>query len=138
MKEISDYIAEGAMAFLKANGKYSDILVVVGILLAVMANSNPHSHWSIALAFVMGAVLSATAGYIGMKAATKANVRTAQAARTSLSKALNVSFTGGAVMECWRCRPGCIRPGWIIYYISRYLLREPPSTRKKWSGPSKY
>ena len=73
-------------------------VVIVGILLAVMATANPHSHWSIALAFVLGAVFSATGGYIGMRAATKANVRTAQAARTSLSKALNVSFTGGAVM----------------------------------------
>jgi K(+)-stimulated pyrophosphate-energized sodium pump len=63
-----------------------------------MASTNPHSHWSIAVAFVVGAVFSATAGYIGMKVATKANVRTAQAARTSLSKALQVSFTGGAVM----------------------------------------
>lgn len=99
MKEISTYIAEGAMAFLKAEWKILGyFVVIVGILLAVMANANPHSHWSIAVAFVIGAVLSATAGYIGMKAATKANVRTAQAARTSLSKALNVSFTGGAVM----------------------------------------
>ena len=99
MKEISNYIAEGAMAFLKAEWKVLGyFVVIVGILLAVMAQANPHSHWSIALAFVLGAVLSATAGYIGMKAATKANVRTAQAARTSLSKALNVSFTGGAVM----------------------------------------
>ncbi len=99
MKEISNYIAEGAMAFLKAEWKVLGyFVVIVALLLAVMANSNPHSHWSIALAFVLGAVLSATAGYIGMKAATKANVRTAQAARTSLSKALNVSFTGGAVM----------------------------------------
>jgi K(+)-stimulated pyrophosphate-energized sodium pump len=99
MKEISNYIAEGAMAFLKAEWKVLGyFVVIVGILLAVMATANPHSHWSIAIAFVIGAVLSATAGYIGMKAATKANVRTAQAARTSLSKALNVSFTGGAVM----------------------------------------
>ena len=99
MKEISQYIAEGAMAFLKAEWKILGYFVaIVGILLAVMATANPHSHWSIAVAFVLGAVLSATAGYIGMKAATKANVRTAQAARTSLSKALNVSFTGGAVM----------------------------------------
>ncbi|MFN5761145.1 MAG: sodium-translocating pyrophosphatase, partial [Sphingobacteriales bacterium] len=73
-------------------------VVVVAILLAVMAQANPNSHWSIAIAFVIGAVASATAGYIGMRIATKANVRTAQAARTSLSKALNVSFTGGAVM----------------------------------------
>jgi K(+)-stimulated pyrophosphate-energized sodium pump len=99
MKEISNYIAEGAMAFLKAEWKVLGyFVVIVGILLAVMASANPHSHWSIAIAFVLGAVLSAAAGYIGMRAATKANVRTAQAARTSLSKALNVSFTGGAVM----------------------------------------
>ncbi len=99
MKEISNYIAEGAMAFLKAEWKILGyFVVIVGILLAVMATANPHSHWSIAIAFVVGAVLSAFAGFIGMKAATKANVRTAQAARTSLSKALNVSFTGGAVM----------------------------------------
>jgi len=99
MKEISNYIAEGAMAFLKAEWKVLGyFVIIVGILLAVMASANSHSHWSIAIAFVIGAVLSATAGYIGMKAATKANVRTAQAARTSLSKALNVSFTGGSVM----------------------------------------
>ena len=99
MKEISNYIAEGAMAFLKAEWKILGyFVVIVGILLAVMASSNPHSHWLIAGAFVVGAVFSAVAGYIGMKVATKANVRTAHAARTSLSKALNVSFTGGAVM----------------------------------------
>ncbi len=99
MKEISTYIAEGAMAFLKAEWKVLGyFVVIVGVLLAVMAQANPQSHWSIAIAFVLGAVLSATAGYIGMKAATKANVRTAQAARTSLSKALKVSFTGGSVM----------------------------------------
>ena len=99
MKEISTYIAEGAMAFLKAEWKILGyFVVIVGILLAVMATTNPHSHWLIAGAFILGAVLSATAGYIGMKVATKANVRTAQAARTSLSKALSVSFTGGSVM----------------------------------------
>jgi len=99
MKEISNYIAEGAMAFLKAEWRILTYFVaIVALLLGVMAKSNPHSHWSISLAFVLGAVCSAVAGYIGMKVATKANVRTAQAARTSLSKALNVSFTGGAVM----------------------------------------
>jgi K(+)-stimulated pyrophosphate-energized sodium pump len=99
MKEISTYIAEGAMAFLKAEWKVLGyFVVIVAILLAVMAGANPTSHWSIAVAFVIGAVFSATAGYIGMKIATKANVRTAHAARTSLSKALSVSFTGGAVM----------------------------------------
>ena len=99
MKEISTYIAEGAMAFLKAEWKILGyFVVIVGILLAIMATTNPHSHWLIAGAFVVGAVFSATAGYIGMKIATKANVRTAQAARTSLSKPLSVSFTGGSVM----------------------------------------
>src|SRR6188508_1116175 len=99
MQTISKYIAEGAMAFLKAEWKILGyFVVIVALLLGVMASSNPHSHWAIAVAFIIGAVFSATAGYIGMKVATKANVRTAQAARTSLSKALNVSFTGGAVM----------------------------------------
>jgi len=99
MKQISRYIAEGAMAFLKAEWKILGyFVVIVALLLGVMASTNPHSHWAISLAFVLGAVLSATAGYIGMRVATKANVRTAQAARTSLRKALQVSFTGGSVM----------------------------------------
>ncbi|MBS1935501.1 MAG: sodium-translocating pyrophosphatase, partial [Bacteroidetes bacterium] len=99
MQEISKYIAEGAMAFLKAEWKIlSYFVIIAALLLGVMGMSNPHSHWSILISFVIGAVLSATAGYIGMRSATKANVRTAQAARTSLSKALSVSFTGGSVM----------------------------------------
>lgn len=99
MKEISNYIAEGAMAFLRAEWKILGyFVVIVAILLGFMASRNEHSHWTIALAFVIGAVFSALAGYIGMRIATKSNVRTAQAARTSLSKALSVSFTGGSVM----------------------------------------
>jgi K(+)-stimulated pyrophosphate-energized sodium pump len=99
MQEISRHIAEGAMAFLKAEWKIlSYFVVIVALLLGVMAQANPNSNWSIALAFILGAVCSATAGYIGMKVATKANVRTANAARNSLSKALSVSFTGGSVM----------------------------------------
>ena len=99
MKEISTYIAEGAMAFLKAEYKILTYFVIIGaLLLGVMGYSNANSHWSIALAFVVGAFFSALAGFIGMRVATKANVRTAQAARTSLSKALSVSFTGGSVM----------------------------------------
>ena len=99
MREISDHIAEGAMAFLRAEWKILGyFVVIVALLLGFMATTNENSHWSIALAFVVGAVFSATAGYIGMRIATKANVRTAQAARSSLSKALAVSFTGGSVM----------------------------------------
>src|SRR5450432_3865714 len=99
MKQISRYIAEGAMAFLKAEWKILGyFVVIVALLLGFMASTNPHSHWSVSIAFILGAILSATAGYIGMRVATKANVRTAEAARTSLSKALKVSFTGGSVM----------------------------------------
>ena len=99
MKEISGHIADGAMAFLKAEYKIMlYFVVIVSILLGVMGASNANSHWSIGLAFIVGAILSALAGFIGMKIATKANVRTAEAAKTSLSKALKVSFTGGSVM----------------------------------------
>ena len=99
MKKISQYIAEGAMAFLKAEWKILGyFVVIVALLLGFMASTNPHSNWSISIAFILGAILSATAGYIGMRVATKANVRTAHAARTSLSRALKVSFTGGSVM----------------------------------------
>ncbi|EJL68382.1 sodium-translocating pyrophosphatase [Chryseobacterium populi] len=99
MKTISGHIADGAMAFLKAEYKVlAYFVIIVAILLAVMGMSNSNSHWSIGIAFAVGAVFSALAGFIGMKIATKANVRTAEAARTSLSKALKVSFTGGTVM----------------------------------------
>jgi K(+)-stimulated pyrophosphate-energized sodium pump len=99
MKEIARYIQEGAMAFLRAEYKILTYFVIIaGLLLGVMGYSNANSHWSISLAFIMGAIFSALAGYVGMRVATKANVRTAQAARTSLAKALAVSFTGGSVM----------------------------------------
>ena len=99
MKEIAKYISEGAMAFLRAEYRILTYYVIIaGLLLAFMGYSNHESHWSIAIAFVIGAFFSALAGFIGMRIATKANVRTAHAARTSLSKALAVSFGGGAVM----------------------------------------
>lgn len=99
MKEISGYIAEGAMAFLKAEYKILTYFVIIaGLLLGIMGATNPKSSPFIAGAFVIGAVFSALAGFIGMRIATKANVRTTEAARTSLSKALNVSFGGGSVM----------------------------------------
>jgi len=99
MKEISTYIAEGAMAFLKAEWKIlTYFAVIVALLLGFMGSRSESSHWSIAIAFLIGAFFSALAGFIGMKAATKANVRTTHAARTSLAKALKVSFTGGSVM----------------------------------------
>jgi K(+)-stimulated pyrophosphate-energized sodium pump len=99
MKEISTYIADGAMAFLKAEWKILTYFVIIAaILLGIMGYSSSNSSWSIAISFICGGFFSALAGFIGMKVATKANVRTTQAARTSLSKALKVSFTGGSVM----------------------------------------
>lgn len=99
MQTISGHIADGAMAFLKAEYRIlTYFVIIVSILLGIMGYSNANSHWSIGVAFIIGAIFSATAGFIGMKIATKSNVRTAEAAKTSLSKALKVSFTGGAVM----------------------------------------
>jgi K(+)-stimulated pyrophosphate-energized sodium pump len=98
MKKIAGYISEGAMAFLKSEYKILSIFVVcVAILLAVSADSADSSPL-IAVSFIVGALCSALAGYIGMRVATKANVRTTNAARTSLGKALEVAFAGGSVM----------------------------------------
>lgn len=105
MQQLAGFIARGAMAFLKAEWRIlSYFAVIVAILLAYSGTIHEvngikiHSHWLIAIAFIIGAVSSAFAGYIGMSIATKANVRTAQAARSSLAQALKVSFTGGSVM----------------------------------------
>jgi K(+)-stimulated pyrophosphate-energized sodium pump len=105
MQELAGYIADGAMAFLKAEWRVLSIFVVFAAALLAYSGTihevngkEIHSSWIISIAFIIGAVFSATAGYIGMKVATKANVRTTQAARTSLKQALKVSFTGGTVM----------------------------------------
>ncbi|HNS13229.1 MAG TPA: sodium-translocating pyrophosphatase [Bacteroidia bacterium] len=99
MAELAGYIADGAMAFLRAEWKMLSYFVVIASILLVWSGmSVEHSSPVIAISFIIGAVFSAVAGYIGMNIATKANVRTTQAARTSLSSALKVSFTGGSVM----------------------------------------
>jgi len=99
MKEISDHIYEGALAFLNAEYRLLSVFVViVSVLLAVVAYFVPTTSYLIVIAFVCGAVFSAAAGNIGMKIATKTNVRTTQAARTSLPNALKISFGGGTVM----------------------------------------
>jgi K(+)-stimulated pyrophosphate-energized sodium pump len=98
MKKIAGHIAEGAMAFLKAEYKVLVIFVAcVAVLLAVTADSE-NSSPLVGLSFVLGSFCSALAGFIGMRVATKANVRTTAAARTSLGKALEVAFVGGSVM----------------------------------------
>lgn len=99
MAELARHIATGAMAFLKAEWKVMSYFVVIAaILLAWSGTQVDNSHPVIAITFIIGAFLSALAGWIGMNIATKANVRTTQAARSSLAKALSVSFNGGTVM----------------------------------------
>ncbi len=99
MKVLAGYIADGSMAFLKAEWKVlSYFAVIAGILLAYTGTLVETSSWVISISFLIGAFISALAGYIGMRIATKANVRTTQAARTSLAQALKVSFTAGSVM----------------------------------------
>ncbi|MEE9354576.1 MAG: sodium-translocating pyrophosphatase [Methylococcaceae bacterium] len=99
MQRIATYISDGAMAFLKAEYKVLSIFVlVVACVLGWMGYFSPASSWLIAFSFILGAFCSALAGFIGMRVATKANVRTTQAARTNLSTALEVAFTGGSVM----------------------------------------
>mgnify|MGYP004701170675 FL=1 len=99
MARIAKNISDGAMAFLKAEYKVLAVFVLaVAVLLIFKGESDKDSTPFVALSFVVGASMSALAGFIGMRIATKANVRTTQAARTSLNKALEVAFSGGAVM----------------------------------------
>ena len=99
MAGIAKNIADGAMSFLKAEYKILAIFVAaVAILLFFKGENEEGSNGVVAVSFIVGAICSALAGFIGMKVATKANVRTTQAARTSLGKALEVAFAGGAVM----------------------------------------
>ena len=99
MAIIAKNIAKGAMSFLKAEYRILSIFVVcLAILLYIKGSNEVGSHGMVALSFVVGAICSALAGFIGMRVATKANVRTTNAARKSLGKALEVAFTGGSVM----------------------------------------
>ena len=99
MARIAKNIADGAMSFLKAEYKILSIFVItVAVLLYFKGSNEAGSNGMVAVSFVVGAICSALAGFIGMRVATKANVRTTQAAKTSLGKALEVAFAGGAVM----------------------------------------
>jgi K(+)-stimulated pyrophosphate-energized sodium pump len=99
MARIAKYIADGAMAFLRAEYRILAVFVVlVALLLGASGAAVENSSALVALSFVVGAVCSALAGFFGMQVATKANVRTTNAARTSLSGALKIAFRGGAVM----------------------------------------
>ncbi|MBK7524343.1 MAG: sodium-translocating pyrophosphatase [Saprospiraceae bacterium] len=98
MARIAKSISEGAMAFLRAEYKVLAIFVVVVSILLAFSGNTENSSPMVAFSFIIGALCSALAGLIGMKVATKANVRTTNAARTSLGKALEIAFAGGSVM----------------------------------------
>ena len=99
MSRIAKNIADGAMSFLKAEYKILSVFVLaVAILLYFKGSSEEGSNGMVAVSFIVGAICSALAGFIGMRVATKANVRTTNAARKSLGAALEVAFAGGAVM----------------------------------------
>jgi len=98
MKSIGKHIADGAMAFLKAEYRVLAIFIVAVAILLAFANSGEGKSPLVAASFVVGALASGLAGFLGMRVATKANYRTSQAARTGLAKALGVAFAGGSVM----------------------------------------
>lgn len=95
MKEISTHIHEGAMAFLTREYKSVAVFVVVLFIILIIT---PGLGWETAVSFLVGALFSIAAGFFGMQVATKANVRTANAARKGMNKALEIAFSGGAVM----------------------------------------
>ena len=98
MEKIGKAIADGAMAFLRAEYRVLAIfVVVVAVLLAFLAPEGKNS-WLVSVSFLIGAFASGLAGFLGMRVATKANNRTTNAAQSGLAKALNVAFTGGSVM----------------------------------------
>ncbi|WNJ17740.1 sodium-translocating pyrophosphatase [Pontibacter sp. G13] len=123
MARIATNIADGAMAFLKAEYRVLSIFVIaLAILLAFKGSMESSSNFWVAISFVVGAICSALAGYIGMRVATKANVRTTQAARTSLGKALEVAFAGGSVMGMGVVGLGVLGLGslWMIYRMTTW------------------
>ena len=125
MQELAGYIATGAMAFLRAEWKVlAYFAVIAAILLGWSGTLVADSHPLIAISFLIGAFLSAFAGYLGMKIATKANVRTTQAARTSLAKALKVSFTGGSVMGIGVAGLAVLGLGGLFIVLFRYFVPE--------------
>lgn len=134
MRTIGKHIADGSMAFLKAEYKVLIwfILAVAAILFLAgkyskLAESNTHL-WMQSISFIVGAVCSALAGFIGMRVATKANIRTAHAARTGLEKALSVAFTGGSVMGLGVVGLGVIGIGGLFVVLTDKLAIGMPET----------
>ena len=118
MKRIAKNISDGAMAFLKAEYKILTVFVFFTSLLLALKGENEGTSWLVSVSFILGAVCSALAGFIGMKVATKANVRTTEAAKHSLGKALEIAFSGGAVMGLGVVGLGVLGIGSLFIFYS--------------------
>ena len=122
MARIAKNISDGAMAFLKAEYRVLSIFVIfVAILLGIQGSLQVDSSPLMALSFIVGALCSGLAGFIGMRVATKANVRTTQAARTSLAEGLNVAFNGGSVMGLGVVGLGVLGIGLLFLFYSNFF-----------------
>jgi len=125
MKSIGASIADGAMAFLKAEYRVLSIFVIaVSILLGFANSGRTDSSALISVSFIVGAVASGLAGFLGMKVATKANNRTTNAARTGLASALNVAFTGGSVMGMSVVGLGVLGLGGLFIFYTGYYGKD--------------
>jgi K(+)-stimulated pyrophosphate-energized sodium pump len=128
MQKIAKFISDGAMAFLKAEFKILAVFIVLITLVLVFVADPKTSSPLVAFSFVMGASSSALAGFIGMRVATRANVRTANAARTSLNKALGVAFTGGSVMGMAVVGLGMLGLGFLFILYTHIFGFDSPFT----------
>ena len=121
MERIAKNISDGAMAFLKAEYKILGVFVFFTSLLLALKGENEGTSWLVSVSFILGAICSALAGFIGMKVATKANVRTTEAARHSLGKALEIAFSGGAVMGLGVVGLGVLGIGSLFIVFSEFF-----------------
>lgn len=129
MREIGGHIAAGARAFLFAEYRVLAVFALIaGTGLAVLGATTSGSHWTIVLSFLIGALFSVAAGFIGMTIATRANVRTAHAARTSLAKALDVSFAGGSVMGMGVAGLAVLGLGGLFIVLYAFFVTDPNDT----------
>ena len=111
MREISDAIHEGAMAFLLR--EYKTLAIFVAVMFFVIGT---FINWQTAVSYITGSIASVLAGFIGMSVATRANVRTANAAREGMNKALSIAFSGGTVMGMSVVGLGLLGLG-ILYFL---------------------
>ncbi|MDG2342693.1 MAG: sodium-translocating pyrophosphatase [Cytophagales bacterium] len=133
MARIAENIADGAMAFLRAEYKLLSVFVIITAILLGLKGKSEGSSYLVAVSFIVGAFCSGLAGFIGMKVATKANVRTTNAARESLGKALEIAFSGGAVMGLGVVGLGVLGLG-SLFIIYEYMFQDIDTVIKVISG----